>query len=155
MRTPQDMTKWVMLGAMLLAMPCFVLLGPCIGFLPLGVTGLFFLVGFARTAGSYPFSLIIVLIFVLAIAQVAVYVLVFYKLAALLARSMVRASQTWHIRMLAAVVALVAAAMVLPTYSFACTHGTSRCTVLAMYADFYRTLVNPHDAWMHTKCGFF
>src|SRR5215510_6774463 len=134
MHTTQHMMKWVILGVMLLTMPCFVFLLACVGILPVG--GMVLLVlDFAREGGA--FGLVMGVVFVG--AHAAVYVFVFAKLAALLARSLARASQPWHILMLAAVLALAAAAMFSPIYWFECTHsGSGPCTALGMYAGWPR-----------------
>src|SRR6266478_4426804 len=133
MRMPQHVMKWGMLGTMLLTIPCFVFFGACYGFVPVGVLGLFVLVGLVHEASSDPFRMVMVVVFVG--ANAAVYVFVGYKLASLLARYRVRASQTWHILMLSAVIALAAVAMFSPIHLVECTHSGSTCTAFTMYVE--------------------
>jgi hypothetical protein len=128
----------VLLGVMVLAVPCFIFLLGCGGVVPLGVVGLWML-SLARYASRNPAGLVPVV--VLVGANTAIYVFIFYKLATLLTRTIERASQTWRICMLAAVGALAAAAMLSPISWFECTHwSTGRCTAFAMYFDWHSRL---------------
>jgi len=85
-------------------------------------------------------------------AQAAIYLFVFYKLAAMLSRRMARMSLMMQLLIVGVPAAV---AFISPIDSFDCMdgHALTACAPFTMYVGWYRAPANPEIAWLRARCG--
>jgi hypothetical protein len=143
-------TKNVILAGLVVALPCFVFLLFCSGFLP--VAAMAVLAGRLVESGD-PAALVLLIPLIL---EAGIYLFVLNKVAYVVARYVHRDRRRPRAVLLSLLAGCVAWT-VLPVNTFDCMdgHGATRCSALRMYFGWMRSRAPGTSLYVDAQCGDF